>query len=109
MYNISDTLDFNDQGSYIIKKGKIEFLTLMELRLLNYFIENKNTRISSEEIALYLETFSAYPTNQNVYVYINRLRRKIECNPNDPQLLLNLRPDYIFFIRDNNAKLIKSL
>ncbi len=91
---------FNVLGNYIINKGKKIFLTQIENKLLYFFCNNYEMRISSNEIVDYLQEYSkkVIYTEQNIYVHINRLRKKMEIIPSHPEILINIRPGYMLDI-----------
>lgn len=82
-------------GDYLEKNQEKIFLSLTEARLFRYLVMNANKRVLMEEIIHHLGGYSPSLTEQNVYVYISRLRKKIEDDPKKPKLLLNLRPGYL--------------
>ncbi|WP_397359872.1 helix-turn-helix domain-containing protein [Paenibacillus sp. Y412MC10] len=72
-------------------------LTLTENKLLLFFINNYNRRIFVEEIIDYMQDKYICYSDQNLYVYISRLRKKIEEDSKNPKVLINMRPGYIFW------------
>ncbi|WP_186326092.1 helix-turn-helix domain-containing protein [Paenibacillus sp. Y412MC10] len=94
--NITEDLSFNLYGQYVLNKGEKSFLTLIENQLLLFFINNYNRRIFIDEIIDYMQDRSLCYSEQNLYVYISRLRKKIEEDTKNPQILVNMRPGYIF-------------
>ena len=76
----------------VYKSGKLIDLTASEYRLLCYFMENPNQVLSSEQILGKLwDCNENYVDNNSLTVYIRRLRKKIEDNPSEPQMLLTVR------------------
>ncbi|WP_397330617.1 helix-turn-helix domain-containing protein [Paenibacillus polymyxa] len=78
-------IKFSILGSYIIKKEKKIFLTQTENKLLYFFCNNYDTRVYSYDIVEYLQnsTDKVVYTEQNIYVHINRIRKKLEIiHPN---------------------------
>jgi len=66
-----------------------------------FFITRPNQLVNVEEIIEFLDhDSSSFYTAQHVYVFIIRLRAKIEVNPKKPSLLINLRPGYILNIKE---------
>lgn len=93
--HITNQLNFNILGSYVKLLNNKTFLSLNETRLLYFFCTNPNRRILTCNIIAYMQNYSnSYFTEQNIYVYINRLRKKIEpCST--PEILINMRPGYM--------------
>lgn len=74
------------------KNDKLLDLTAAEYKLLCLFMQNPNTVLSKEQILDKLwDCEGNYVDNNTLTVYIRRLRIKIEDNPSDPQMLLNVR------------------
>ncbi|MNW47218.1 hypothetical protein D3C74_245430 [compost metagenome] len=72
------------------------FLTQLEFLILNYFANNLNTVLYVNDILNYINSsYDKTYTEQNVYVYIQRIRMKIEKDYKNPKILLNIRPGYI--------------
>ncbi|WP_181454791.1 winged helix-turn-helix domain-containing protein [Paenibacillus dendritiformis] len=92
---ISNQLSYYFLGEYIVKNNKRIYLTPTENKLLQFFISNPNARILPYQLINHLDSTSSL-TEQNIYVYIYRLRMKLEINPSAPEILINIRPGYIF-------------
>lgn len=74
------------------KNDRLLDLTAAEYKLLCLFMQNPNTILSKEQILDKLwDCEGNYVDNNTLTVYIRRLRIKIEDNPSDPQMLLNVR------------------
>lgn len=76
----------------LFKKQKLIDLTRTEYKLINYFMDNYNKNLTREELLEYLwdsdADFQAYST---ISVYINRLREKIEDDPQRPKYIVTKR------------------
>ncbi|EGL16357.1 MULTISPECIES: helix-turn-helix domain-containing protein [unclassified Paenibacillus] len=95
---------FYESGYFIVRGAQRSFLTITEARLFHLFLQRPNERIFIEELIEHLERFSPCAfTEQNVYVHINRIRKKIEENPKQPRLLLNTRPGYLLSIEERGG------
>lgn len=74
------------------KNGALLGLTAAEYKLLCFFMQNPNIVLSKEQILDKLwDCEGDYIDNNSLTVYIRRLRIKIEDNPGEPQMLLNVR------------------
>ena len=74
------------------KNGALLDLTAAEYKLLCFFMQNPNIVLSKEQILDKLwDCEGDYIDNNSLTVYIRRLRIKIEDNPGEPQMLLNVR------------------
>jgi len=82
---------------YLVTKGKKVGLTNKEFELLKFFLENVNKVFRPDEIfeRVWPSEFGDLST---VAVYIRRLRKKIEVDPSDPQILRTLRGSGYTFI-----------
>lgn len=99
IFRITDNLELHFAGYYIVKYNKRIFLTPTENKLLLFFCMNPNRKISLRELLEYSsKNNNTCYIEQNIYINIKRLRLKIENNPKNPELILNIRPGYIFNI-----------
>lgn len=74
------------------KNGELLDLTAAEYKLLCLFMKNPNVVLSKEQILDKLwDSNGNYIDNNTLTVYIRRLRIKIEDNPSEPQMILNVR------------------
>lgn len=76
----------------LVKSGIVVDLTKTEYKLINFFMDNYNRILSREKLLEYLwdsdADFQAYST---ISVYINRLREKIEDDPQNPKYIITKR------------------
>jgi len=75
----------------MIRNGKRIELTILENRILLYFLQNIGRVISREEL---MEVVWGYTSNVNTRtldMHIVRLRKKIEANPDKPKYLITVR------------------
>src|SRR5690606_38321487 len=75
----------------MIRNGKRIELTILENRILLYFLQNVGRVISREEL---MEVVWGYTSNVNTRtldMHIVRLRKKIETNPDKPKYLITVR------------------
>ncbi len=76
----------------VYKNGELLDLTAGEYKLLCLFMQNPGTVLSKEQILENLwDNEGNYIDNNTLNVYIRRLRTKVEDNPSDPQMILNVR------------------
>ncbi|MBB6112958.1 response regulator transcription factor [Mucilaginibacter lappiensis] len=69
---------------------KIE-LTILENRILLYFLKNKNKVINREELMMEVWGYNADVNTRTLDMHIVRLRKKIETNADSPQYLQTVR------------------
>ncbi|MOA21275.1 DNA-binding response regulator MtrA [compost metagenome] len=69
---------------------KIE-LTILENRILLYFLRNPNKVINRDELMLVVWGYNSDVNTRTLDMHIVRLRKKIEQNPDNPQLLQTVR------------------
>ena len=75
----------------LIKDGKKIELTILENRILLYFLKNKNKVINREELMMEVWGYNADVNTRTLDMHIVRLRKKIEDNPDSPQYLQTVR------------------
>ncbi len=75
-----------------LKYGQVLELTVSEYKLLSLLMKNPNITLTRENILDKLwDGDGDFIDDNTLSVYIRRLRRKIEANPNQPQMLLTVR------------------
>jgi two-component system response regulator MtrA len=75
----------------LIKDGKKTELTILENRILLYFLKNKNKVINREELMMEVWGYNADVNTRTLDMHIVRLRKKIETNADSPQYLQTVR------------------
>ena len=75
----------------LIKDGKKTELTILENRILLYFLKNKNKVINREELMMEVWGYNADVNTRTLDMHIVRLRKKIETNPDSPLYLQTVR------------------
>jgi two-component system alkaline phosphatase synthesis response regulator PhoP len=75
----------------LIRDGKKIELTILENRILLYFLKNKNKVINREELMMEVWGYNADVNTRTLDMHIVRLRKKIETNPDYPQYLQTVR------------------
>ena len=75
----------------LVKDGRKVELTILENRILLYFLKNKNKVINREELMMEVWGYNADVNTRTLDMHIVRLRKKIETNPDSPQYLQTVR------------------
>jgi two-component system response regulator MtrA len=75
----------------LIKDGRKVELTILENRILLYFLKNKNKIINREELMMEVWGYNADVNTRTLDMHIVRLRKKIETNADSPQYLQTVR------------------
>jgi len=75
----------------LIKDGKKTELTILENRILLYFLKNQNKVINREELMMEVWGYNADVNTRTLDMHIVRLRKKIENNADSPQYLQTVR------------------
>jgi two-component system alkaline phosphatase synthesis response regulator PhoP len=75
----------------LVRDGRKIELTILENRILLYFLKNKNKVINREELMMEVWGYNADVNTRTLDMHIVRLRKKIETNPDYPQYLQTVR------------------
>lgn len=75
----------------LIRNGRKVELTILENRILLYFLKNKNKVINREELMMEVWGYNADVNTRTLDMHIVRLRKKIENNPDSPLYLQTVR------------------
>jgi two-component system response regulator MtrA len=75
----------------LVRDGRKVELTILENRILLYFLKNRNKIINREELMMEVWGYNADVNTRTLDMHIVRLRKKIENNPDSPQYLLTVR------------------
>jgi len=75
----------------LFRDGKKIELTILENRILLYFLRNTNKVINRDELMLVVWGYNSDVNTRTLDMHIVRLRKKIELNPDNPQLLQTVR------------------
>ena len=81
-----DSVSINFENRTVTKKGKRVELTMTEFSLLSLFVHNAGKLLTHEFILRQIWGPRIENTKSYSHVYIGRLRKKLEDNPNNPQL-----------------------
>lgn len=83
----------------ISKKGKKIELTILENRILLYFLQNPNKVINRDELMMVVWGYNSDVNTRTLDMHIVRLRKKIEDNPDKPHYLQTIRgAGYKFYV-----------
>jgi DNA-binding response OmpR family regulator len=75
----------------ILKNGKKIELTILENRILLYFLQNSNKVINRDELMMVVWGYNSDVNTRTLDMHIVRLRKKIEDNPDRPYFLQTIR------------------
>ncbi|MGB4776295.1 MAG: response regulator transcription factor [Daejeonella sp.] len=75
----------------LIKNGKKVELTILENRILLYFLKNSNKEINRDELMMVVWGYNSDVNTRTLDMHIVRLRKKIEHNPDRPLFLQTVR------------------
>jgi two-component system alkaline phosphatase synthesis response regulator PhoP len=77
------TVDF--RKAEVHRDGELVELSAREFQLLRYFIENRGSVLSRDELLNNVWGYDAMPSTRTVDVHVAWLRQKIEANPKHPE------------------------
>jgi|SRR6476661_3256852 len=75
----------------LIKSGRKIELTILENRILLYFLKNVNKVVNRDELMMVVWGYNSDVNTRTLDMHIVRLRKKIEENPDRPQYLQTVR------------------
>jgi len=84
----------------LIRDGKRIELTILENRILLYFLQNLGRVISRDELMEVVWGYSSNVNTRTLDMHIVRLRKKIEVNPDKPAFLITIRGMGYKFVDD---------
>ncbi|MXV49381.1 response regulator [Pedobacter sp. HMF7647] len=92
----SDIQRFGDMEHHpnthsLIKNGKKIELTILENRILLYFLKNVNQVINRDDLMMVVWGYNSDVNTRTLDMHIVRLRKKIEDNPDGPKYLQTVR------------------
>lgn len=90
VYNFGD-MEHHPNVHSLIKEGKKIELTILENRILLYFLKNANKVINREELMMVVWGYNSDVNTRTLDMHIVRLRKKIEVNPDRPYYLQTVR------------------
>jgi two-component system, OmpR family, response regulator MtrA len=86
-------LDPLDAKVTLMRTGTRVDLTPIELRLLRHLMSNSGQSITRAALTVEVWGYEYESSSNQLDMYISRLRKKIECDPADPRLLVTVRGD----------------
>ncbi len=103
--NGNELLSFGDTEHHsnihsLVRNGKKIELTILENRILLYFLQNKGRVISRDELMQVVWGYSSNVNTRTLDMHIVRLRKKIEINADKPYFLQTVRGMGYKFIDD---------
>ena len=75
----------------LMREGKKIELTILENRILLYFLKNANTVINRDELMMVVWGYNSDVNTRTLDMHIVRLRKKIESNPDRPHFMQTVR------------------
>ena len=75
----------------LMREGKKIELTILENRILLYFLKNANTVINRDELMMVVWGYNSDVNTRTLDMHIVRLRKKIESNPDRPYYMQTVR------------------
>ena len=104
--NNNDSHRFGDTEHHpnthsLYRNGKKIELTILENRILLYFLQNMNRVISRDELMQVVWGYSSNVNTRTLDMHIVRLRKKIEQNPDKPSYLQTVRGMGYKFVAEN--------
>lgn len=90
VYTFAD-MEHHPNTHLLVKNGRKIELTILENRILLYFLKNRNKVINREELMMEVWGYNTDVNTRTLDMHIVRLRKKIENNPDSPQYLETVR------------------
>ncbi len=84
-------MEHHPNSHLLMRDGKKVELTILENRILLYFLKNRNKVINREELMLVVWGYNSDVNTRTLDMHIVRLRKKIEVNPEMPLFVQTVR------------------
>jgi len=81
----------DDRGTEVVRDGKVINLSAREFQLLRFFLENKGTTLSREDLLTRVWGYNASTFTRTVDVHVASLRQKLEDDPSQPRFFLTVQ------------------
>ena len=78
-------------GTEVVRDGKVIDLSAREFQLLRFFLENKGTTLSREDLLTRVWGYSASMFTRTVDVHVASLRHKLEDDPRQPRFFVTVQ------------------
>lgn len=85
-----DDVEVDFRKAEVTKNGESVELSTRELQLLRYFVENRGTVLTRDELLDKVWGYEALPSSRTVDVHVAWLRQKIETNPRHPEFIVTI-------------------
>lgn len=85
------SMEHHPSTHMLMREGKKVELTILENRILLYFLKNMNKVINRDELMMVVWGYNSDVNTRTLDMHIVRLRKKIENNPEHPMLLQTVR------------------
>lgn len=79
------------RGTEVVRDGKVIDLSAREFQLLRFFLENKGTTLSREDLLTRVWGYSASMFTRTVDVHVASLRHKLEDDPRQPRFFVTVQ------------------
>ncbi len=86
-----DGLGIDLAGNEVVNGGQRHELSTTEAKLLRFFINHAGECVSREQLFSAVWKYDSTPNTRTLDVHICNIRRKIEADPKNPQLLLTIQ------------------
>jgi DNA-binding response OmpR family regulator len=84
-------IEHHPNTHFLLKNGRKIELTILENRILLYFLKNVNEVINRDDLMMVVWGYNSDVNTRTLDMHIVRLRKKIEANPDRPQYLQTVR------------------
>lgn len=91
LLKLTDDTILDTEDRVLIKDGRVIVLSSLEFRILKTLIEHSGRVCSSEKLIDLVWGFDETVGTDNLYVYIHKLREKVEEHPNKPKIIKTRR------------------
>jgi two-component system alkaline phosphatase synthesis response regulator PhoP len=81
----------DDRGTEVVRDGKVINLSAREFQLLRFFLENKGTTLSREDLLTRVWGYNASMFTRTVDVHVASLRHKLEDDPRQPRFFVTVQ------------------
>ncbi|HZQ25392.1 MAG TPA: response regulator transcription factor [Terriglobales bacterium] len=79
------------RGTEVTRDGRVVNLSAREFQLLRYFLENRGTTLSRDQLLQTVWGYGGTTFTRTVDVHVASLRQKLEKDPQQPELILTVK------------------